>query len=147
MLGKVKAMISALRRDVINNIDIKGFHVKLEGNGVSDPVATSGYNFLSATRTGTGVYEVTVQQATIYGFSLLDDGFLTKFETITSNPDTDVNVVNYTVTSSTTLDIEVFEVVQGTGNRLDIVPYDIESGDFISLTISVNAGTGELPPE
>ena len=145
MLGKVKSLVSKLRRDVINNVPIKGVMGRIEGNGLSDPTIITSYNLASVVRTGVGVYRATLQQDTMYGIDLLDTGVYAESHSITSDPNTDLHIVRLVPVSSTEVDIEVYAVEQGLGIRIDITPYDFDVGDSISVGLYINAGNGELP--
>lgn len=146
MLGKLKSMISRLRDDLIDYAPIKGLMLAIEGNGASDPTIITGYNIDAVTRTGVGVYEVTLVQNTFYGIAIGDVSVSAIGYTIAPTVTTELYAVSVVSTGALTFDIEVSEVTQGTGNKLDIAPYDIVSGDSVSAALYMNLGGGELPP-
>jgi len=147
--GKLKSMINRLSGRVINNVLLKGVTIILEGDGANDPILTNDYNVVSVIRQGIGIYRVQVKQITFHGVNIFLRGIPNLESVITSNANTDLHEVGFQLSGggSNEFDIQVFAIEQGTGNRLDIVPFDIEAGDFVYMSLEVNAGDGDLPPE
>ena len=147
--GKLKSMINRLRRSVVDSVLLKGVTLNIEGDGVNDPILTNDYNVVSVVRQSTGLYRVQVKQTTFYGVNIFDRGIPNLQLVITSDIATDMHTANFLVSggAANEFDIEVLSIEQGAGNRLDILPFDIETGDFIYMSLEVNAGDGDLPPE
>ena len=146
MLGKVRAMINKLQSMLVNTVWFKGFGVSFQGQGVADPLISNGYNVESITRTGVGVYTVTPTQSTFFGVSIIENSFPTISYAISPSAETSLFIVGI-IGSGGDATITVKAAIQGAGNQIDVVPYDLVAGDFISATLLLTVGTGELPPQ
>jgi hypothetical protein len=148
IIGKLKALITKLRHDLVGSVLLKGSALRMEGNGASDPILANTYNIASVIRQGVGVYRVQVKQVTFYGVNILDRGTPALSYIITGDPTTDLHSITFQPGSGAAneFDIEVLAVEQGPGNQLSVTPYDLLAGDFVYFSLEVNAGDGDLPP-
>ena len=146
MLGKVRAMINKLQSVLVNTVWFKGFGVSFEGQGAVSPIVGNSYNVGSVVRTGVGVYTVTPTQATFFGVNVIEKSFPTISYAISPSAETALFIVGIVGSGGDAL-ITVKAAVQGAGNQIDVLPYDLVAGDFISATLLLTVGTGELPPQ
>lgn len=149
MLGKLKSIINKLRNEVIQFLPLKGLMIRVEGNGLGNPIIQLEYNVSSVARTGVGVYRLTISQETFYGIPVIPNSVATLTYDIAPNVNTDAYYVALNVISTTVIDVQVFEAAQGAGNKIQYNPYDILAGDTISGSLLFNSGIREqrLPPE
>ncbi len=145
-IAKLKSMINLVDENIINTTFLKGFAFRLEGQGVSNPLVTVGYNIRSVIRTGKGVYRVTLTQDTFFGFDVIDNALVSNSWNIINDAASDGHFVTLTDVSPGVADITVVNIEQGTGNRIDFNPYDLVAGDFVDIAGMLNVGSGELPP-
>jgi len=110
--------------------------------GAGNPLLTNGYNVASVTRTGVGVYQVTVSQETYFTRNVLSNSVFSISNIIA--PLTTSYDVNVLVTGATTFEIRVY-VRAVVGAAVQRNAFDLLAGDFVSVTglFSINDA---LPP-
>lgn len=147
MIGKIKSMLTAFARDTLNFHPVKGMMIRFEGAGASNPTINTQYNVLTLTREGIGDYKLTPERGTAYGKPLGDVSVLTTGFTIAASIVSEAHFLTVVPDGADAFDILVTEMTVGVGNKLEVNPYDILSGDFVSINIFLNVGTGQLLPE
>ena len=141
-LAKVRSRLVSAVRDYKDWLPAKGVLLTIEGQGAGNPLTSNTYNVASVTRTGVGVYEVTVSQETYFTRNVLSNSVLTHSNVIA--PLTTSYDVNVVVTSATTFEIRVY-VRAVAGLVVQRLPFDLLAGSFVSITglFSINDA---LPP-
>lgn len=127
-------------RDLRSFYPAKGAAVKLEGQGGSDPTIISRYNIASVTRTGTGVYEVTLTQNECQGVDIVSEGFLVDSSRIASA----TCIVDTVPTAPNQYIVTVYELGVS-GASVTKTPVDIAIGDYIDLVLLISIN--DRPPK
>lgn len=141
-VGKLKTRLYQSVKDYKAWLPSKAALLTIQGNGAANPTLTNSYNVASATRTGVGVYQVTVTQSTYFTQNLLAQTVFALSKIIA--PLTQSYDVELVVTSATTFDIRVYKFAV-VGAAVQRAAYDLVAGDFVSVQglYSINAS---LPP-
>lgn len=143
--GKAKAQINTLRRDTQTFSPIKAMTALIKGGGASNPTLTDSYNITSITRTGIGVYQITLTQPTIYGTNI--DTFSLPFvHWIIAPAATAQYHVELVNTSPNTYNLNVYSVTVGVSPALTRTAYDLQLTDTVDCMLLLNLGGGRLPP-
>lgn len=149
-IQKRRAQLEKLARDIeaalINYVPLKGLMLQMKGAGTANPTIVNSYNLSALNRTGTGTYQITVQQNTFYGLDMFNF-FVPVFSWVISpSANTALFSVDVQNTGSFTFNISVYEVTQGAGVALSRTLYDLQTTDTVALAFVLNAGDGRLPP-
>jgi len=141
-LSKVRSRLVSAVRDYKDWLPAKGALLTIEGQGAGNPLLTNGYNVASVTRTGVGVYQVTVSQETYFTRNVLSNSVFSISHIIA--PLTTSYDVNVVVTGATTCEVRAY-VRAVVGAAVQRNAFDLLAGDFVSVTglFSINDA---LPP-
>jgi hypothetical protein len=141
-LAKVRSRLFSAVRDYKDWLPAKSALLTIEGQGAGNPVLTNAYNVASVTRTGVGVYEVTVSQETYFTRNVLSNSVFSISNIIA--PLTTSYDVNVVATGATTFEIRVY-VRAVLGLVVQRNAFDLLAGSFVSVTglFSINDA---LPP-
>ncbi len=139
-LGKLKQLIFKNKQESDNKYPLLGFAVTFTGNGTSAPTVDSSYNVSAVNRTGTGFYQIILEQETILGNSVID-GFI--MNRVGINPvaaDTNYKLQLFKF-NPVTIQIAVDKITSTTFNS-----YDLTSVDTLEFASFIYNGK-QLPPE
>lgn len=141
-LAKVRARLVQSVRDYKSWLPAKTVLLRIEGAGAGNPTVTNDYNVASVTRTGAGIYEVTVSQPTYFTVNALANSVFAHSSII--DPLTSSYQVETVVTGTSTFEIRVYELTVS-GAAVQRGAYDILAGDFVDVQalFSIN---DNLPP-
>ena len=141
-LAKVRSRVFSAVKDYKAWLPAKGVLLTIEGQGAGNPLLTNPYNVASVTRTGVGVYQVTLSQETYFTRNVLTNSIITTSSIIA--PLTTSYDMRTVITSATTFDIMVFQLAV-VGALVARTPFDLLAGDFLSVNgaFSIN---DTLPP-
>lgn len=141
-LAKVRSRLFSAVKDYKDWLPAKGALLTIEGQGAGNPLLTNSYNIASVTRTGVGVYQVTVSQETYFTRNVLSNSVFSISHIIA--PLTTSYDVNVVVTGATTFEIRVY-VRAVVGAVVQRNAFDLLAGSFVSVTglFSINES---LPP-
>jgi len=144
-IGKIKAMVTELRNDILNYMPIKGVMLKIGGNGIAaNPSIIVAYNIASVVRTGIGVYRITLNQSTALGTSILSNGVSSIDFIIAPTVTSELYSAEIVNISTLIFDLITKEGVVGGGNKLEFNPYDIIPGDTVSIMSLISFGNKQI---
>ncbi len=150
-LKAISAKLDSLQSNLttLNNITaIKGVVLKFTVDGSNAIVHELDWNIdtASSTRTGVGVYQFEVDQATFYGIDVIDNSSFATDYLITPTATTEFYTLEVNSISTGVFTLTVKQVIKGEGNKLDVQPYDIQPGDLVSAIGVFNLPQSTLPP-
>ena len=141
--------VEQTNEDIIQFIPFKGLVVEFKGQVTVGPVTIVGdtYNVFSVERAATGVYVVTANQLTAYGYNLFDLAVVSIEFLIAPSANTELFDVKSFQVMEGVFNIFVNEVTKGVGDDLVKTPYDPTAlTDAIRIIVHSSIGTGALPP-
>lgn len=131
------------RLEVLTYLPTKGLMVQLEGQDTSDPlVRDDAYNVLSVVRQDVGLYRITPIQITVRGQSLAGNSYPSLVLGNTTTPET--TSVEYSEGIGY-FDVQILEIYKA-GSVVDVRPYDLQSGEYLWVSIDLNFIDESLPP-
>lgn len=126
---------------------IKGFIAVFTVDGSNNLVYTTSYNIddTASSRTGTGVYEFTLTQDTIFSESVLENSSVTYSATIATAATSENFIVEFVPGATDTFELKVYETVIDGSNVIVRQAYDLLPDDVIEVTGTFNIPGSALP--
>lgn len=137
--GKDKSQVSTLRKQANSFFPEKGFFCSLAGTGASVPTVNFGYNYLSISRLGVGVYQINLLNPTINGKDITSSCVFANDFRIVGNATSDLYQVEISPgVGNFTVRVYQYTIV---GAKLTKNLYDLQVADAVNIMILLSDGS------
>jgi len=141
--------IKTIQDAIQDYVAIKAVQLNFTVDGSNNIVHNLDYNIdtSASSRISTGVYEFSLDQATILGNSVVDNSTASLAWVIAANANSELFQVNFEEVDGDTFRLNVHEfTVVGASNKLTLAKYDLAPGDTVTVTVLFNVPGAGLPP-